>query len=294
MSNKCICKVVFLVVGLGIWFLLVIKIVFKEMLLIIDWLLIQYVVDEVIEVGCDILIFIINCYKYVVVDYFDKVYELEQKFECVGKKEQLELVWYVLLNGVWVIFVIQVEVLGLGYVVFCVKVIVGDELFVVLLFDDLIWNCGDGVFKQMVDVNQVSGVSIIVVEDVLYDKIGSYGIVVIDVFDGCQGWISVIVEKFKFEDVLSDFVVVGCYVLSLVIFDLFEFIGIGVGGEIQLIDVIVELFKIEWVDVYWFEGICFDCGIYLGLVEVIICFVFNNEKLVGFVCEMFKKVFVDS
>lgn len=266
-------------------FLLVIKIVLKEMLLIIDWLLIQYVVDEVIEVGCDMLVFIINCYKYVVVDYFDKVYELEQKFECVGKQEQLELIWYVLFNGVCVIFVIQVEVLGLGYVVLCVKVVIGDELFVVLLFDDLIWNRGVGVLKQMVDFNEVSGVSVIVVEDVLYEKIVSYGIVVIEVFDGCKGCILQIVEKLKLEDVLSDLVVVGCYVLSLKIFELLEQIQIGVGGEIQLIDVIVELLKIEEVDVYCFEGICFDCGMYLGLVEVMICFVLDNLKLVGLVWE---------
>lgn len=40
------------------------------------------------------------------------------------------------------------------------------------------------------------------------------------------------VEKLEFEDVFLDFVIVGCYVLFEKIWDLFEFIFFGVGGEV--------------------------------------------------------------
>lgn len=44
MIKKCL----FLVVGYGIWFLLVIKLMFKEMMFVVNKLLIEYGVDEVI------------------------------------------------------------------------------------------------------------------------------------------------------------------------------------------------------------------------------------------------------
>lgn len=49
------------------------------------------------------------------------------------------------------------------------------------------------------------------------------------------------VEKFKVEMVLLRYVVVGCYVLDCVIFDVLCCIDQGVGGEVQFIDVIVLL-----------------------------------------------------
>ncbi|MGD5182207.1 UTP--glucose-1-phosphate uridylyltransferase, partial [Xanthomonas citri pv. citri] len=163
MSSR-IRKAVFPVAGLGTRFLPATKTVPKEMLPIIDRPLIQYAVDEAIEAGCDTLIFITNRYKHAVADYFDKAYELEQKLERAGKTEQLEMIRHVLPNGVRAVFVTQTEALGLGHAVLCAKAIVGDEPFAVLLPDDLIWNRGDGALKQMADLNEATGASVIAVE----------------------------------------------------------------------------------------------------------------------------------
>ncbi|MFK3847522.1 UTP--glucose-1-phosphate uridylyltransferase [Stenotrophomonas sp. Betaine-02u-21] len=277
--SKRIRKAVFPVAGLGTRFLPATKTVPKEMLPIIDRPLIQYAVDEAIEAGCDTLIFITNRYKHAVADYFDKAYELEQKLERAGKTEQLELVRHVLPNGVRAVFVTQAEALGLGHAVLCAKEIIGDEPFAVLLPDDLIYNRGDSALKQMADLNEATGASVIAVEDVPHEQTASYGIVATETFDGSHGRISAIVEKPKPEDAPSDLAVVGRYVLSPKIFELLESTGTGAGGEIQLTDAIAELLKTEPVDAYRFEGRRFDCGTHLGLVEATIRFALNSKKL---------------
>jgi len=277
--NRRIRKAVFPVAGLGTRFLPATKTVPKEMLPIIDRPLIQYAVDEAIEAGCDTLVFVTNRYKHAVADYFDKAYELEQKLERAGKTEQLELVRHVLPEGVRAVFVTQAEALGLGHAVLCAKEIIGDEPFAVLLPDDLIWNRGDGALKQMANVAESTGGSVIAVEDVPHDKTASYGIVATDAFDGSRGRINAIVEKPKPEVAPSNLAVVGRYVLSPRIFELLEKVQPGAGGEIQLTDAIAELLKREQVDAYRFEGTRFDCGTHLGLIEATIRFALDHEKL---------------
>jgi len=286
-------KAVFPVAGLGTRFLPATKTVPKEMLPIIDRPLIQYAVDEAIEAGCDTLIFITNRYKHAVADYFDKAYELEQKLERAGKTEQLEQIRHVLPKGVRAVFVTQTEALGLGHAVLCAKPIVGDEPFAVLLPDDLIWNRGDGALKQMADLNEASGASVIAVEDVPHEKTGSYGIVATDKFDGRKGHITQIVEKPKPEDAPSDLAVVGRYVLSPKIFELLEYTGTGAGGEIQLTDAIAQLLTSEQVDAYRFEGTRFDCGTHLGLVEATVRFALENPKLAGPAREVMQKMLAE-
>ncbi len=270
---------VFPVAGLGTRFLPATKTVPKEMLPIIDKPLIQYAVDEAIEAGCDTLVFVTNRYKHAIADYFDKAYELEQKLEKAGKKEQLELVRNVLPEGVRAVFVTQAEALGLGHAVLCARPIVGDNPFAVLLPDDLIWSRGDGALKQMAARAEATGGSVIAVQDVPHEQTGSYGIVETGAFDGRAGRITQIVEKPRPEDAPSDLAVVGRYILSPTIFDLLESTGRGSGGEIQLTDAIARLLPTETVEAFRFSGTRFDCGTHIGLIEATIRYALDHEKL---------------
>ena len=272
-------KAVFPVAGLGTRFLPATKTVPKEMLPIIDRPLIQYAVDEAIEAGCDTLVFVTNRYKHAVADYFDKAYELEQKLERAGKSEQLELVRNVLPPGVRAVFVTQTEALGLGHAVLCAKAVIGNEPFAVLLPDDLIWNRGPGALKQMADAAVAADASVVAVQDVPHEQTGSYGIVATEAFSGREGVISAIVEKPRPEVAPSNLAVVGRYVLSPRIFDLLERVEPGAGGEIQLTDAIAALLAEERVLAYRFQGVRFDCGTHIGLVEATIRYALDNEKL---------------
>jgi UTP--glucose-1-phosphate uridylyltransferase len=277
--QKRIRTAVFPVAGLGTRFLPATKTVPKEMLPIIDKPLIQYAVDEAVEAGCDTLVFITNRYKHAVADYFDKAYELEQKLERAGKSEQLDLIRNVLPPNVRAVFVTQAEALGLGHAVLCAKSIVGDQPFAVLLPDDLIWNRGPGALKQMADVAEATGASVIAVQDVPRDQTGSYGIVATESFQNRQGRITAIVEKPMPDVAPSTLAVVGRYVLSPRIFDLLESTRPGAGGEIQLTDAIATLLSEEAVNAYRFQGTRFDCGTHIGLIEATIRYALDHEKL---------------
>ena len=277
--NKRIRKAVFPVAGLGTRFLPATKTVPKEMLPIIDKPLIQYAADEAIQAGCDTLIFVTNRYKHAVADYFDKAYELEQKLERSGKKTQLELVRHVLPQGVRAVFVTQPEALGLGHAVLTAKTVVGDEPFAVMLPDDLIWNKKDGALKQMADLAEKTGGSVIAVEEVARDKTDSYGIVGTESFDGKQGKINTIVEKPDPSSAPSTLAVVGRYILSPHIFTLLEQTKPGAGGEIQLTDAIAALLTKDRVDAYRFEGKRFDCGSHIGVVEATVRMALEHPKL---------------
>jgi UTP--glucose-1-phosphate uridylyltransferase len=278
-TQKRIRTAVFPVAGLGTRFLPATKTVPKEMLPIIDKPLIQYAVDEAVEAGCDTLVFITNRYKHAVADYFDKAYELEQKLERAGKSEQLDLIRNVLPPNVRAVFVTQAEALGLGHAVLCAKSIVGDQPFAVLLPDDLIWNRGAGALKQMADVAEATGASVIAVQDVPREQTGSYGIVATESFQNRQGRITAIVEKPSPEVAPSTLAVVGRYVLSPRIFGLLESTRPGAGGEIQLTDAIATLLSEEAVNAYRFQGTRFDCGTHIGLIEATIRYALDHEKL---------------
>jgi UTP--glucose-1-phosphate uridylyltransferase len=249
------------------------------MLPIIDKPLIQYAVDEAVEAGCDTLVFVTNRYKHAVADYFDKAYELEQKLERAGKSEQLDLIRNVLPSHVRAVFVTQAEALGLGHAVLCAKSIVGNQPFCRAVAGRPHLESRAGALKQMADVAEASGASVIAVQDVPREQTGSYGIVATQSFQNRQGRITAIVEKPAPEVAPSTLAVVGRYVLSPRIFDLLESTQPGAGGEIQLTDAIATLLSQEpWMPIDSRARVS-TVATHIGLIEATIRYALDHEKL---------------
>lgn len=266
-------KVVFPVAGLGTRFLPATKVVAKEMLPVLDRPLIQYAVDEAVDAGADTLVFVTNRYKHAIADYFDKAYELESKLAQSGKNELLALVQGTLPRHVRCVFVTQPEAFGLGHAVLCAKPVVGDEPFGVILPDDLIWNGAPGsgrpgALRQMAELSAAqAGAGVVAVEEVPREDTSRYGIVDAQAGQGRSARIRLVVEKPKPDVAPSNLAIVGRYVLPGSIFELLEKTRPGAGGEIQLTDAIQTLLQIDPVFAYRFEGLRFDCGNKLGLVQ---------------------------
>lgn len=248
------------------------------MLPIVDKPLIQYAAEEAIAAGATELIFITGRNKRSIPDHFDKSYELEAELETRGKEQMLNEIRGILPKGVTCIYIRQSEALGLGHAVLCAKPVVGNEPFSVILADDLI----DGeppAMKQMVDLYNQEGCSILGVEDVLPEETASYGIV-----DAAQQSADVlrvngIVEKPRPQDAPSNLAVVGRYVLTPRIFDCLENIQPGKGGEIQLTDGIAALMQHEKVLAYRFKGKRYDCGSKLGYVKANVEYAMRHAEI---------------
>lgn len=263
-------KAVFPVAGMGTRFLPATKSTPKEMLPIVDKPLIQYAVEEAIEAGCTKIIFVTGRSKRSIEDHFDKAYELETELALRHKDALLDQVQNILPQNITCLYIRQAEALGLGHAVSCAQAAIGDEPFAVLLADDLI-DAPRGALKQMIDVYEKTGSSVLGVETVHPQETGSYGIVEVTPWHEFQR-VQSIVEKPKPEEAPSNLAVVGRYILTPRIFELLENTGRGAGNEIQLTDGIASLLEYEPVLAHAFDGIRYDCGSKLGYLEATLAF----------------------
>ncbi len=267
---KPIKKCVFPVAGMGTRFLPATKASPKEMLPIVDKPLIQYAVEEAVEAGCTEMVFITGRNKRSIEDHFDKAYELETELELRQKDKLLAHVRDILPSNITCMYIRQTEALGLGHAVLCAQAAVGNEPFAVILADDLI-DTPKGALKQMVDVYNQSGNSVLGVETVDPSQTSSYGIVEVEKLKSYQR-ITNIVEKPKPEEAPSNLAVVGRYILTPRIFDLLSNLPRGAGGEIQLTDGIARLLDHEFVLAHAFDGKRYDCGSKLGYLEATVAY----------------------
>ncbi len=267
---KPIKKCVFPVAGMGTRFLPATKASPKEMLPIVDKPLIQYAVEEAVEAGCTEMVFITGRNKRSIEDHFDKAYELETELELRQKDKLLAHVRDILPPNITCLYIRQTEALGLGHAVLCAQAAVGDEPFAVILADDLI-DAPKGALKQMVNVYNQSGNSVLGVETIDPSQTGSYGIVEVEKLKSYQRIVN-IVEKPKPEEAPSNLAVVGRYILTPRIFDLLTNLPRGAGNEIQLTDGIARLLDHEFVLAHAFDGKRYDCGSKLGYLEATVAY----------------------
>ncbi len=267
---KPIKKAVFPVAGMGTRFLPATKASPKEMLPIVDKPLIQYAVEEAVAAGCTEMVFVTGRNKRSIEDHFDKAYELETELEQRNKNKLLEHVKDILPPEITCLYIRQAEALGLGHAVLCARAAVGDNPFAVILADDLI-DAPQGALKQMVDIYNQTGNSVLGVETVDPSQTGSYGIVEVENLKSYKR-ITNIVEKPKPEEAPSNLAVVGRYILTPRIFDLLTNLPRGAGNETQLTDGIARLLDHEFVLAHAFEGTRYDCGSKLGYLEATVAY----------------------
>jgi len=250
---------VFPVAGLGTRFLPATKAMPKEMLPVVDKPLIQYAVEEAVAAGITNLVFITGRHKRAIEDHFDSAPELEAELERKDKHELLGVLRGIIPANVNCIYIRQSAPLGLGHAVLCAEPVVGREPFAVLLADDLI-DADVSVTRQLIDVAQAHGGSVLGVQQVPREETNRYGIVATTGVDDRTERVSHIVEKPKPEAAPSTLAVVGRYVLEGEIFDKLRTLGKGAGGEIQLTDGIEALLAERKVFAHRYEGERFDCG----------------------------------
>lgn len=272
-------KAVFPVAGMGTRFLPATKANPKEMLPIVDKPLIQYAVEEALDIGVDQLIFVTSSSKRAIEDHFDSNYELESRLEARGAYRLLALVREILPKGVSCVYLRQANPMGLGHAVLCAKQVIGNEPFAVLLADDLIdGGENQSCLAQMLPVFNQTGGSVIAVQPVPADDVSKYGVV--SLAPGTQhGQIDGIIEKPRPEDAPSNLAAVGRYILTPGIFHFLEQLNTGSGGEIQLTDAIARLLKVEPVSAHALAGVRFDCGSKLGYLQATIAYALKHPEV---------------
>jgi UTP--glucose-1-phosphate uridylyltransferase len=241
------------------------------MMPIVDKPLIQYAVEEAVAAGISDMVFITGRNKRAIEDHFDKAYEVEAELAARGKTDLLDIIQSVIPKSVNCIYIRQAEPLGLGHAVLCARAAVNDEVFAVILADDLI----DGnppVVKQMTEIFEQHQSSVLAVQQIPREQTRQYGIVRTEpIMQGLERVLG-IVEKPSPEDAPSTLAVVGRYVLTPRIFHHLAQLKPGAGSEIQLTDAIAALLSEDRVLAYSFKGTRYDCGSKLGYLKATVAY----------------------
>jgi len=263
--------------GLGTRLLPNTKSIPKEMLPLVDKPVIQYIVEEAVAAGIEKILIITNRGKSPIEDYFDYAPDLEERLIADGKLRDAQIVREV-ADMADVYFVRQKETKGLGHAVWRARSFVNEEPFAVLLGDDIML-AQTPVLKQLVTAAEANNCSAVAVRQVSDELITKYSSVKLEeqlserVFR-----ISDMNEKPTLEEKLSDYAILGRYVLTPAIFDILEHTAPGRNNEIQLTDGMKELCHREKMCAVDFEGRRYDTGNLKGYLEAIIDFALKNEE----------------
>ncbi|MDR2551054.1 MAG: UTP--glucose-1-phosphate uridylyltransferase GalU [Desulfobulbus sp.] len=286
---KAIRKAVIPVAGLGTRFLPATKAIPKEMLTIVDRPTIQYIVEEAVASGIEEIILVTSAGKSAIENHFDYDFQLDTVLRDRNKVQMREELTNI-SNLIDIISVRQKEPLGLGHAIWMARNVVGDEPFMVLLGDDLVMS-KVACCKQMIQLYEQVGESIVAVQRVPMEETHQYGIV--------EGAATEHERTFKIDRMVekpapgtcnSDMAIIGRYLLMPEIFEYLEKTTPGHGGEIQLTDALLALSNRRGMYAYEFSGKRYDAGDKLGYLKAIVDFAMSHNSLGKSFREYLRKV----
>lgn len=299
MSIKKIRKAVIPAAGLGTRVLPATKAQPKEMLVIVDKPALQYLVEELVEAGIEEILIITGRNKVSIENHFDYSYELQKTLEEKGKEDLLKVVNHISeLSNIY--YVRQKKPLGLGHAISCAEAFIGDEPFVVLLGDDIIFTDKEKgekpVTKQLVEkYNELQGGTILGVQEVPDKNVSKYGIIKpLKQIDEKTVAVEDFIEKPSVEEAPSNLAALGRYVLEPEIFSYLKNTKPGKGGEIQLTDAILAMKNNGGkLYAYNFDGLRYDTGDKFGMFVANVEFGLRHEELKDRVKEYLKKLITE-
>lgn len=279
-KRQYIRKAVIPAAGYGTRFLPATKATPKEMLPLVDKPTIQYIVEEALESGIEDILIISGHGKRAIEDHFDSAPALEHELARKGKQDLLDVVRET--TDVNVHYVRQKYMRGLGDAILCARSFVGDEPFAVLLGDDVVYHPERSALRQLIDIYEETGGSVLGCQIVSDEQVSSYGIVGGETLENRRLMrVSDMVEKPSLEEAPSRMAVLGRYIIRPEIFSILGETKPGKGGEIQLTDALKVLAQREAVYAYDFEGKRYDLGDKLGFLEATVEFALRRPDLGG-------------
>jgi len=274
-------KAVIPAAGLGTRFLPATKAMPKEMLPVVDKPAIQYVVEEAVAAGLTDVLMITGRNKNALENHFDRMTELEATLESKGDVDRLKKVEF--SNDLADMhYTRQGDPRGLGHAVLRARMHVGREPFAVLLGDDLI-DERDVLLSRMITEQNNRDATIIALMEVDPAMTHMYGIATVE-NTGTPDVVKItgLVEKPAAGTALSNYAIIGRYVLQPDVFDVLEHTEPGKGGEIQLTDALQAMATDNIAGgVYGvvFRGRRYDTGDRLDYIKAIVQLAVERDDL---------------
>ena len=291
---KKITKAIIPAAGLGTRMLPISHAVCKEMLPIVDLPAVYYLVEEAARAGITDILIITNRDKEAMEDFFDLSIEYGNALTAKGKTAEAQRL-YDIANMANVYFLRQKETKGLGHAVGRARRFVGDEPFLVLYGDDIIFS-ETPVCRQMMDVYEKYGKAVVGVKPVPLKDVQKYSSLKVEPVEGEESvtYCTDMIEKPKPGEEFSNLSILGRVLLTPEIFDIIDALEPGAGGEYQLTDAMKKMAQESGVYALEFEGDRYDLGSKTGLLKANIVKGLSHpetaEELKAFIKEIAKEI----
>ena len=275
--------------GLGTRFLPITKAVPKPMLSVFDKPTIQYIAEELVGLGIEEIIVVVSPDSDVIKKHFSHAPVLEKRLIEDGKKELYEKAMDTCRFNVKLVE--QKVADGLAGAILCAEPYVKDEPFALLLGDELL--CAEKgetpCIKRLLDVYEKTGKSVIAAMEVFGDDVSKYGNIGVKSEEDGIITVDKIVEKPSLADALSNYAIIGRYVLSGEVMGMLKKLTAR-HGEKYLTDVLDELADRGDLLASGFEGKRFDVGDKFGFIKANIEFALKSKEIGKETAEYIKEI----
>ena len=279
--------------GLGTRFLPITKAVPKPMLSVLDKPTIQYIAEELLSVGIEDIVIVVSPGSDVIKDHFAENIDLENRLLQDGKHALYQIAKDTHRFNVQ--FAVQEVANGLAGAILCAEKFIGKEPFALLLGDELLY-AGENdkpCIKRLVEVFEQTGKSVIATMEVFGDDVSKYGNIGIAEEENDIITVDRIVEKPSLNQALSNYAIIGRYVLSGDVMDMIKKLTPR-NNEIYFTDVLDELAENKKLLASCFEGVRYDVGDKLGYIRANVEFALKSKEIgqetAEFIKELAKKI----
>lgn len=283
-------KAIIPVAGMGTRFLPATKASPKEMLPIIDKPVIQFLAEEAAASGITDITFITGRSKRAIEDHFDAAPELEAALAASGKTAALKVVQDISKIARFS-YVRQNAPRGDGDAILAAAHLLAPDEAVGIMFGDDIVVGDTPALKQLIDVYEKYGETVIALARVPKDQVSAYGVVAAEPVEGNVYKVTKFIEKPKPEEAPSDLVAIGKYIITPPVFDELRALAAKeVNGELRLANALEEVVKRRPVYGVELRGTRYDCGSKIGYLKATVDAALKHPEVNGEFKTYLKKV----
>ncbi len=259
---KEIKKAIIPIAGMGTRFLPMSLVLNKEFFPLADKPIIQHIFEEVKKSGIKEIVFVVSPKQKMIMNFFKKAPDLE-KFLQKRKKDALlaELKEFeASFDDITISYAVQKQPLGDGHALVQAQKIMGDEPVAVSFGDDVVYSDTPAI-AQLMNIFKTCNAPVVALKSVPREMVPAYGNVEVEKISSNLYKIKKIVEKPKLENVKSNLVIVGKYILTPHVFSYLKKAEPSEKGEIILGEVFNKMLD-DGNPIYGYDvkGEWLECG----------------------------------
>jgi len=273
-------KAIIPIAGLGTRFLPLSKSISKEFFPLVDKPIIQYIIDEMKKSGIEEIVFVVSPKQKLILEHFKKSPELEKFLIKRNKQDILKEFreFESLFEGITFDFVTQKEALGDGHALLQAAKKIKKDSVAVSFGDDII-DSETPAILQLINIFKTCSAPVVALKQLPRERVPAYGSVEVEKIANNLYKIKKIIEKPKLEEIPSNLVIVGKYILTPDVFGYLKKAEPSNKGEILLAEVFEKMLN-EGKTVYGYElkGEWLECGDKLKWLKSFIYFALKDPR----------------